>query len=240
MQNRSPLRLLQQILTVGRFDEFAPFRNRLLHLHEPGGPFPHLLSNLNPEQAVLAEESIGRAPLEEYLRDSLLNALRMKFSNLAKSSDDTMYALPQSIAQRHAELKEILNSEIPANRRAIEEAREMGDLRENFEYKSARQRHEYLTARAETLQSSLNRAQPIDLTAIETETVRVGVTLILVNSEGAQEQLSLLGPWESDPERKIFSYQSELGKSLLSGRIGDQVDVFGGTYQIESIQAYSD
>lgn len=240
MQSRSPLRVLQQIMIVSRFDEFTPFRSRLLHLHEPGGPFPYLISKLDPEQAVPAEDAIGRAPLEEYLRDSLLNALRMKFSDLGKAVDDVMYALPQSISRHQAELQNILSSEIPANRRAIEEAREMGDLRENFEYKSARQRHEYLTSRAESLQSSLNKAVPIDLAAIDTDTVRVGVTLHLVDSAGAKNQLSLLGPWESDPDKKIISYQSELGRSLLSAKTGDEVKVFDGTYQIESIQAYSE
>jgi transcription elongation GreA/GreB family factor len=240
MKGRSPLRLLQQLLVATRFDEFTPYRNRLLHLHEPGGPYPHLLSKLDADQAALAEEAIERAPLEEYLRDSLLNALRMKFVNLAKSSDQGMYALPKSIAKRHAELKEILNKEIPTNRRAIEEAREMGDLRENFEYKSARQRHEYLTARAESLQSSLNRAQPIDLANIDTDSVRVGVTMKLVDSEGSEDKLSLLGPWESDPDRKIISYESDLGKSLLSAQKGDEIEVSGGRYRIESIHPYSD
>ena len=70
--------------------------------------------------------------------------------------------------------------------------------------------------------------------------MRVGVTLNLVDSNGARNQLSLLGPWESDPDKKIISYKSELGASLLSAKIGDEVRVFDSTYQIESIQVYSE
>src|SRR6185436_11628592 len=97
------------------------------------------------------------------------------------------------------ELHHILAVEIPANRKAIEEARAMGDLRENFEYKSARQRHEYLNARAAALNSDLSRVRLIEIAGMDTSEVRIGTRVQLGDGSG-RRTLTILGPWESRPE----------------------------------------
>ncbi len=159
LRARNPLRLFQQIFAGMASPELAPYRARLLALCESGGTIPRLLSHLTEEQAAQAEEAVQRAAgLELYQREDLQRALQMRFSGLRKEEHAPLYALGASIDAKEAELHEILAKEIPANRKAIEEARAMGDLRENFEYKSARQRHEYLTARAGDLKGQLTRA----------------------------------------------------------------------------------
>ena len=104
--------------------------------------------------------------------------------------------------------------EVPANRKAIEEARAMGDLRENFEYKSARQRHEYLNTRAAALNADLSRARPIETPGMDTSEVRIGTRVRLVR-QGRLRVMTILGPWESKPEEDIISYESDLAKDLL-------------------------
>jgi len=131
MRTRNSLRMLQQILTTLSRDEFAPFRVRLLALAESGGTVPRLLSHLTEDQAAQAEDAIQRAaPLEPYQRETLVNAIHLRFQGLRKESGPPpIYALIASVEAKRAELHQIMSVDIPANRKAIEEARAMGDLR---------------------------------------------------------------------------------------------------------------
>ena len=96
----------------------------------------------------------------------------------------------------------------------------MGDLRENFEYKSARERHEYLNSRLAALHRDLGRARPIDFDNLDLTETRIGARLILLAANGNERELAVLGPWESRPESGVVSYESELGKALLGKRVG--------------------
>ncbi|HEX2252511.1 MAG TPA: GreA/GreB family elongation factor [Thermoanaerobaculia bacterium] len=238
MLRRNPLRLLQQILSAPVRNEFAPFRPRLRALLDTGGTVPRLLASLSEDQAAAALEAVHRAGmLENYERDALSRALETRFASLRgeQSAADVLYALPESIAAKRAELDRIAKVELPANRKAIEEARAMGDLRENFEYKSARQRHEYLSSRAIELNAELGRARPLDLAQVDASQVRVGTRVRLAGSDGERE-LTVLGPWESDPDQGVISYQSELGESLLGKAVGDEVTVDGGRVRITAVE----
>jgi transcription elongation GreA/GreB family factor len=232
---RNSLRLIQLIISALHWPEFKPYRARLTKLFETGGSLPHLLSQLSPDQAVQAETAIERAALEDYLREPLINALHLRFPDLRPDQEAPLYATPQSIESRRQELQRLLDEEIPANRRAIEEARAMGDLRENFEYKSARQRHEYLSARVEALKGDLGRVRTFDPSAIDTSEVRIGSTLVLESTAGESRSLTILGPWESAPEEGIISYDSELGQALLGSKVGDTVPLDGEQYELKQV-----
>lgn len=240
LRTRNPLRLLQQLVTALSRDEFIPFRLRLLALAESGGTAPRLLAHLTEEQAPLAREAVDRAAsLEPYQREALIAALELRFPRLRQPADTVpLYALRSSIDQKRQELQTLLVVDIPANRKAIEEARAMGDLRENFEYKSARQRHEYLNARASGLNADLSRVRPIDPPGDFAE-ARIGTRLVLgaaPGQTGGDRTLTLLGPWESQPENDIISYESDLGRGLLGAPVGTEVEVSGGRYIIRAIE----
>ena len=242
MQTRNPLRLLQQILTALSRDEFAIYRQRLLALAESGGTVPRLLGHLSEDQASQAEEAIQRsAPLEAYQRDQLVNAIHLRFQGLRKETGPpAIYALAESVDAKRAELQQILSVDIPANRKAIEEARAMGDLRENFEYKSARQRHEYLNARAAALNSELSRVRLIETIGTESSEVRIGTRVHLTGgaSGDGRRVMTVLGPWESRPEEDVISYESELAKDLIGRKPGEAVDLSGETWTIERIEPF--
>ena len=237
--DRNSLRLIQLIISALHWPEFKPYRARLTKLFETGGSLPHLLSQLSPDQALQAETAIERAALEDYLREPLINALHLRFPDLRPDQEAPLYATPQSIESRRQELQRLLDKEIPANRRAIEEARAMGDLRENFEYKSARQRHEYLSARVEALKGDLGRVRTFDPSAIDTTEVRIGSTLVLESTAGESRSLTILGPWESSPEEGIISYDSELGQALLGSKVGDKVPLDGQQYELKQVGTWS-
>lgn len=236
LRARNPLRLLQQILSAPARPELAPYRVRLLAQCESGGAVPRLLPHLTPDDAPLAEEAIHRAPtLEPYQREDLTAALHLRFPALRRDDNSPLYALVGSIEAKRAELKQLLEKELPANRKAIEEARAMGDLRENFEYKSARQRHEYLTARATELKVQLERARPLDLGKVDPTEVRVGTRVELALDGGERRTVTLLGPWESDPEGGVISFESELGQALLGKKVGEAAQAGGTTYTVGAI-----
>ena len=239
MRTRNSLRMLQQILTTLSRDEFAPFRVRLLALAESGGTVPRLLSHLTEDQAAQAEDAIQRAaPLEPYQRETLVNAIHLRFQGLRKESGPPpIYALIASVEAKRAELHQIMSVDIPANRKAIEEARAMGDLRENFEYKSARQRHEYLNARAATLNADLQRVRLIEPGGMDLSEMRIG-TQAHLTGPGGQRVMTILGPWESKPEEDVISYESDLAKDLLGRKPGDTVSLAGETWTIERIEAF--
>jgi transcription elongation GreA/GreB family factor len=242
LRARNALRLLQQILTTLSRDEFAPFRIRLLALAESGGTVPRLLTHLTEDQAAQAEEAIQRAaPLEPYQREQLVAAIHLRFHALRKETGPPpLYATPESVEAKRSELQQILSVDIPANRKAIEEARALGDLRENFEYKSARQRHEYLNARAASLNSDLSRVRIIDTTGMDASEVRIGVRVRLSGGHGGRGErtITILGPWESKPEEDVISYESELAKELLGRKVGEAVKAGSEDWRVEAIEPY--
>jgi transcription elongation GreA/GreB family factor len=236
---RNPLRLLQQILGSLNRDEFAPYRQRLLALAESGSTVPRLLTHLTEDQAPQAEEAVRRAAaIEPYQREQLLAALELRFQSLRRQAAVPLYATPESIAAKHAELHHIMTVEIPANRKAIAEARAMGDLRENFEYKAARQRHEYLNSRAAALNADLGRVRPIETAGMDLSGVRIGTRVHLAGPEGRERVITVLGPWESRPEEDVLSYESDLGKLLLDKPVGAAVEVAGASWTVRSITPY--
>jgi len=240
LRARWPVRLLQQILSALIASEFSPFRARLRPLVESGGTIPRLFDQLDVDGAKSALESIRRSPaLEPYQKEPLAAALALRFPALREeASGGPLYATAAAIEEKRAELKRLQEVEIPRNRKAIEEARAMGDLRENFEYKSARERHEYLNSRVAALHRDLGRARPIEFENLDASEVRIGASVTLAPSDGAVRVLTLLGPWDSQPERGILSYESELARKLLGCRVGESVRVGESAYTILAIEPY--
>lgn len=236
--DRKPFRFLQTLLATSLPAELDVFRSRWRKALEDGGPIAQLLQRIEPEQAASTVELLKRSVLESYLRDPLLEALHIRFPALREEEEGPLYATAAAIEQRRAELKELREVEIPTNRRAIEEARELGDLRENFEYKSARQRHEYLAARQAKLTTDLSRAQPLDPKRNDAEEVRVASRVTVRKEGGEPEQYLILGPWESDPDRNIVSYDSDLARSLLGKKEGESTEFAGNSYEVLAIVAW--
>ncbi|MFL6197375.1 MAG: GreA/GreB family elongation factor [Thermoanaerobaculia bacterium] len=239
LRSRNALRLLQQILGSLSRDEFATYRLRLLALAESGGTVPRLLAHLTEDQASQAEEAVQRASnLEPYQREQLVNAIHLRFQGLRKESGPPpLYATAEAVESKRAELQQILSRDIPANRKAIEEARAMGDLRENFEYKSARQRHEYLNARAAALNGELSRVRLIDTAGVDDSEVRIGSRLRLTGPAG-ERVITILGPWESKPEEDVISYESDLAKELIGRKNGEAVSLAGESWTIVAIEPF--
>ncbi len=241
LRARAPLRLLQQLFASLVDRRFVPYRQRLVKLVESGGTAPRLLDHLEPRHAAQAEEVIHKAAgLESFQRDAMTNALHLRFPVLrGEGQQQVIYSTPEAISARRKELENLVKRELPANRKAIEEARALGDLRENFEYKSARQRHEYLSSRQAQLERDLSLARPIDVANIDLSEVRIGSRVDLSN-DSDRRRITILGPWDSKPEEDILAYESDLAQGLLGKKVGDQVEAGGSTWEVTGIGRYTD
>ncbi|HMB52013.1 MAG TPA: GreA/GreB family elongation factor [Thermoanaerobaculia bacterium] len=239
LRRRNPLRLLQHLFAAVGREEFASYRVRLRALVEKGSTAALAIRDLGDDQAPAAREALHRAGyLESYERDELERVLLLRFPAIDGESQtaDVLWATADSIAAKRAELDDITKKELPANRTAIQVAREMGDLRENFEYKAARQRHEYLSARATQLNGDLNRARPIDFSVVDPSKVRVGTKVKLAGANGDERVLTVLGPWESAPENGIISYESDLAQKLLGKGVGEEIEGKEGKETVAEIE----
>ena len=238
---RATYSILFQILDALTHDEFAGVRARLKDFFEKGGLAVRIIMNQdNEEQARRVVETLDRyGALEEYRREIVKAAALMKFPTLREPQQEPVYATSDSLAKKRAELHNLKNVEIPANSKALQAAREMGDLRENFEYKAARARAEYLSARVGELAGEISRVRVLEPSQIDATVVRVGTKVELSNGD-ARREVTILGPWESDPERGIYSNQSEVANKLMGHAAGDIVTFMGNDYVIETIRRWTE
>ena len=129
----------------------------------------------------------------------------------------------ESLERRKEEYEDLVNKRIPGNIKEIAIARSYGDLRENFEYKAAKQMQAVLARRKTELEKDLDNAQGSDLTGADTDTVNIG-TVVKLRHDGETEQYTVLGAWDSDPDKLIVSYLSEIGQALIGQKVGNKVD----------------
>ncbi|MDR2521073.1 MAG: transcription elongation factor GreA [Spirochaetaceae bacterium] len=130
---------------------------------------------------------------------------------------------------KQKQLDRIQNEEIPANAKEIAFALSLGDLRENAEYKAAKEKQEILNSTIAKLKSELERAQPFDPRTVNTDRVSFGTKVTLLNgTSGQHETYSILGPWESDPNNRIISYLSPFGAALMNKKSGESFEFLIG------------
>lgn len=126
--------------------------------------------------------------------------------------------------------------------RAIETAREHGDLKENAEYHAAKERQGHIEGRILELKDKLARAEVIDCSKVSTKTAVFGTIVQLLDLDTDDEVVyQLLGPEEADVKKGSISVLSPLGQSMLGKTVGDEVQAKtpGGTREFEIIDIRS-
>jgi transcription elongation factor GreA len=122
-------------------------------------------------------------------------------------------------------LQHILEVEVPENSKEIGSAIALGDLRENAEYKAAKEKQELLNTTVSKLKDELEKAQVFDPSTVNITRVSFGTTVTITdNTKNETLTYTILGPWESDPENMILSYLSPFGSSLLNKKAGETFD----------------
>jgi len=146
-----------------------------------------------------------------------------------------------SLQRRKTELEELINKKIPENSREIGVARSYGDLRENFEFKAAKEMQAVLMRRKAELERDLHRARGTGFESPDLSQVSIGTVVTLRDADsGEEETYTILGAWDGDPERAIISYQTAIGQALLGRRLGEIVELNTaedtGRYAITAIE----
>ena len=124
-----------------------------------------------------------------------------------------------------AELKVLKSVERPAIIRAIAEAREHGDLSENAEYHSAREKHSFIEGRIKELESILSLAEVFDPTKLS-GAIKFGATVTLVDEDTDEKRtFQIVGEQEADIENGLLNIRSPLARALIGKNEGDSIDV---------------
>lgn len=135
-----------------------------------------------------------------------------------------------------AELENLKSKERPAIIEAISTAREHGDLSENAEYSSAKEKQSFIEGRIGELEAKLSRAEVIDPTSQKGNKAIFGATVDVVDVDTDKETTYILvGPDEADLEKGLISVTSPIGRALIGKEEGDEA-VFnapGGTRTYE-------
>ena len=132
--------------------------------------------------------------------------------------------------RRRAELDHLVNVDIPENTKAIETARAHGDLRENSEFKFAKERQRFLGQRRREWEESLVGLRVTDFSDTHIDKVIIpGCTVVLKHDDGRVESIHLLGMLDSETEKDIISYDTPLGKLLLGNEAGAEITLPSGS-----------
>lgn len=134
-----------------------------------------------------------------------------------------------------AELNELINVELPKIKNELVEAREKGDLSENFEYHAAKRLHGRLLSKIRYKQRVLHYARVLDSSTLETETVGLFRKVEMANlNNNTKMSYTIVNPHEANLKEAKISIKSPIAEALLGKRVGDvvQVQVPSGILQL--------
>ena len=163
----------------------------------------------------------------------------------SKRPEEILLVSWESLEKKKAELDDLIRNKIPQNLNDVKIARSYGDLRENFEYKSAKDLEKYLGHRRNALDKEINNARGTDFKGSDASKVNIGTVVTLADASGKEVVMTVLGAWDSIPETKTVSYLSEVGKALVGRAPGDTVEIrdeeteIMGTLTIRSIRPFN-
>jgi transcription elongation GreA/GreB family factor len=237
-------------------DQFAEAR-RGSRLHDLLIDDKELISDLITRASVSQARDLMRrlmlTPVFEELNKRSLMArmikvhseLQQMVSGESEEKEEALVVSWASLEKRKAEYDDLVAKKIPENTREISIARSYGDLRENFEYKAAKEMQTVLMRRKAELEQMLSRARGTGFENVETSQVSIGTSVTTRDVEsGELTTYHILGAWDSDPAKGIVSYQTLIGQALLGRTPGDTVELPGETsvkrVEIVEVSAWQD
>ncbi|HJN88831.1 MAG TPA: GreA/GreB family elongation factor, partial [Verrucomicrobiota bacterium] len=158
--------------------------------------------------------------------------------------DNALIVSWPSLERRKLEYEELVKKKIPANSKEIAIARSYGDLRENHEFKAAKEMQKLLMSRKGELELEMTRARGTDFSDATIDAVTVGNKVSVTNlNSNKQETFIVLGAWDGDPDNHILSYLTPLGQAFLGKKPGEEAEFEVGheakRYRIESIERHT-
>ncbi|OZN25314.1 transcription elongation factor GreA [Actinobacillus seminis] len=138
------------------------------------------------------------------------------------------------------ELDFLKNTRRPEIIKAIAEAREHGDLKENAEYHAAREQQGFCEGRIQEIEGKLSNSQIIDVTKLQNNgKVIFGATVVLLNTATEEEvTYQIVGDDEANIKAGLISVNSPIARGLVGKEVDDTVNIVtpGGTVEFEIIE----
>ena len=143
--------------------------------------------------------------------------------------------------QLEEELNKLLSMEQPKVLQAIEEALSHGDLKENAEYHSAKEKLAHISARIDYVKSTIASSTVIEPSTIKVEHVAFGATVTLIHLDlNKSVTYQIVGPDEANAENNKISINSPVARAIIGKKEGIEVTVKTGTktiqYEIDKIE----
>jgi len=247
--------LLSAILSACERDQHNESNSRSTRLRDlllsDRSLIPDIFAGAEPGLARDAMRRLMLSPVfDELTKRSLLARIIKLYPDLqslitgeqAEEKSAVLIVSWSSLQRRKTELEELVNKKIPENSKEIGLARSYGDLRENFEFKAAKEMQAVLMRRKSELERDLHRARGTAFESPDLSQVSIGTVVTLRDTNSNEEETySILGAWDGDPERSIISYQAAIAQSLLGHRLGEIVELTAdedtGRYAIVAIEA---
>ncbi|RFC44024.1 MAG: Transcription elongation factor, GreA/GreB family/N-terminal domain of the transcription EF GreA [Verrucomicrobia bacterium] len=145
--------------------------------------------------------------------------------NQAEEREESIIVSWESLEAKQKELDHLVNVLQPKNREEIKIAREYGDLRENFEYKAAKQQEAVLRRQREETERDLHRARGTDFSSPDLSKCSIGTYVDIEDESGRKETFCILGAWDSDPDKGIIAYTTGAGQALVGKAIGETAEL---------------
>lgn len=243
------------ILTALERDQFSESR-RSGKLHDLLLDDRELIADLlRDAEPGVARDSMRRLMMtpvfEELNKRSLLGRMikvhpelqSMLGGEAAEQQQEALIVSWESLEKKKAEYEDLITKKIPENTKEISIARSYGDLRENFEFKAAKEMQRVLTRRKAEMERELSSARGTNFENPDTTQVSIGTVVTVRDpASGATETYTLLGAWDSRPDVGIISYKAQIGQALLGHPVGESVELptehGSRTVAIQSISAY--
>ena len=211
-------------------------RNSKLHdlLLDDKELIPDIIMNASLNQARDLMRRLMLTPaLEELNKRSLMarmikihGELQQMLTGEGEEKEEALVVSWSSLEKRKAEYDDLISKKIPENTKEIGIARSYGDLRENFEFKAAKEMQTVLMRRKAELEQMLSRARGTNFEKVDTNQVSIGTTVVTRDQDnGELSTYHILGAWDSDPAKGIVSYQTAIGQALIGKAPGDTVEL---------------
>jgi transcription elongation factor GreA len=141
-------------------------------------------------------------------------------------SETNVYVTQETFDKMREELQKLKSVDRPAASRAIAEAREKGDLKENAEYDAAKEAQGMLESKIKQLEASISNAKIVDTKTIDTSKVTI-LTKVTITNQATNKTITyqLVGEKEADLKAGKISASSPIGKGLIGKKVGEIAEV---------------
>lgn len=231
----------------GRDGDLKTIITKIKNLLEDKGT-DYAIGILNDANAESIFNVVSRSKgMEDWFKVSIESVIQDRYPELfempglPRLDESKIYVTREGYEKKKKEFDHLMNVEFAENARDLGEAISRGDLRENAEYKAAREKQAMLVEKAERMKAELQKVVIINPHSIHADAAAPGTKVTLRHEGKAEVEIyTILGPWDVDIEKGIISYLSPIGKGLLHRKAGERVTIKlpegESTYEIMKIE----